>query len=140
MDLSRLFPEMSPALKRYYWRSVLPCIAFLALTVVHTQVQETVADGSPWRVVLALLPMPAWFWLLYEYIRFLRECDELERRIELGALVTSLGVWVSAAMALVMLLDVQAVRIGAQQVAALGAVLPIAVFALARHVLHRRYR
>ena len=31
MDLSRLFPEMSPALKRYYRRSILPSLAFLLL-------------------------------------------------------------------------------------------------------------
>jgi hypothetical protein len=139
MDLSRLLPEMSPALKRYYWRSVLPSLAFVLLTAARIPFLQATPAG-PWRIALGLLPLIAWFWMLYEYIRFLRECDELERRIELGALVTAMGVSVSVAMALLFVLDVQPVVLDAQQIVALTAVVPIAVFAIARHVLHRRYR
>lgn len=140
MDLSRLLPEMSPALKRYYWRSVLPSLAFVLLTAVRIPFLQDLPDAGPWRIALGLLPLVAWFWMLYEYIRFLRECDELERRIELGALVTAMGVSVSVAMALLFVLDVQPIALDAQQIVALTAMVPLAVFAIARHVLHRRYR
>ena len=140
MDLSRLFPEMSPALKRYYRRSILPSLAFLLLALVHTSVLEASPNGSPWRVALALLPLLPWLWILYDYARFLRECDELERRIELGALVAGIAMGTTTAMTLLFLLDAHVLTIDAELVAAWAAVVPIASFALARHVLHRRYR
>lgn len=140
MDWSKLIPDMSPALKRYYWRSVLPCVAFALLVLVRGPLLAMLPDPSPWRAALALLPLAGWLWLLGEYVRFLRECDELERRIELDALVAGTGAGVTTAMALLLLLDVHALRIGAEQVAGLAALVPVIVFALARHVLHRRYR
>lgn len=140
MDWSKLIPDMSPALKRYYWRSVLPCVAFALLVLVRGPLLAMLPDPSPWRAALALLPLAGWLWLLGEYVRFLRECDELERRIELDALVVGTGAGVTAAFALLLLMDVHALRIGAEQVAALAALVPITVFSLARHVLHRRYR
>lgn len=140
MGLSRLFPEMSPALKRYYLRSVLPCLAFLLLTLLHASLLEAAQGDSPWRAVVALLPLAPWFWILYEYARFLRECDELERRIELNALVAGTAIGTSTAMTLLFLLDAHVISIDAETVAALTASVPIAAFALARHVLHRRYR
>ena len=138
--LSWLLPEMSPALKRYYRRSALPCLAFVALVLARASLLDAAPDTVPWRVVLALLPLLAWFWTLAEYARFVRECDELERRIEFGAMVAGIGVSVTAAMALLFLLDARALHVGAERVAALAAVVPLVVFSLARHLLHRRYR
>lgn len=140
MDLSRLFPDMSPALKRYYWRSALPSLVFVLLTAARIPVLQGASHAGAWRFVVGLLPLLAWFWMLYEYMRFLRECDELERRIELGALVAAMGVSVSAAMTLLFVLDVQPMDLHPQRIVALAVVVPIAVFAIARHVLHRRYR
>ncbi len=140
MDWSRLFPEMSPALKRYYWRSLLPCAGFALLVAVRAPLLDAVGANAPLRTAVSLMPLLGWLWLLREYARFLRECDELERRIELGALVVGTGAGVTAAMALLLLLDVHAVRIGAEQVAGLAALVPIVVFSLARHALHRHYR
>ena len=38
------------------------------------------------RVAIALVPLPAFIWLLWSFIREVREADELERRIQLEAL------------------------------------------------------
>jgi hypothetical protein len=38
------------------------------------------------RVGIALLPLPAFLWLLWAFINDVREADELERRIQLEAL------------------------------------------------------
>ena len=140
MGWSKLLADMSPALRRYYRRSVLPSLAFALLVLVRTPLLAAAPDDAPWLVVLGLLPLAGWLWLLREYVRFLRECDELERRIELDALVVGTGAGATAAMALLLLLDVRALHIGAEQVAGVAALVPITVFALARHVLHRRYR
>lgn len=137
---SWLLTDMSPALKRYYRRSVLPCLAFVVLVLVRRPLVDALPDGAAWRAGLGLLPLVGWMWLMAEYVRFLRDCDELERRIELDALVVGTGAGVTGAFALLLLLDVHAVRIGAEQVAAIAALVPITVFSLARHVLHRRYR
>lgn len=140
MAWSRLLPEMSPALKRYYWRSVLPSLAFVLLVLVRVPTLDVLAEGSPWRIAVGLLPLVAWLWILFEYARFLRACDELERRIELGALVAAMGVSVSVSMALLLMLDVRAIALDAERAVGLAALVPLVVFSIARHVLHRRYR
>jgi hypothetical protein len=140
MDWSRLFPEMSPALKRYYWRSLLPSLAFVLLVLVRVPALDVLAEGSPWRIAVGLLPLAAWLWILREYARFLRACDELERRIELGALVAAMGVGVSVSLALLLALDVRAIALDAERAVGLAALVPLVVFSIARHVLHRHYR
>lgn len=140
MNLSRLFPEMSPALKRYYKRSVLPCLAFLLTKAVYTALSGTVLECSPWRGVIALLPLAPWLWIIYEYARFLRECDELERRIEFNALVAGTAIGTTTALTLLFLLGAHAIDMRADTVAMLAVTVPIAVFSVARHMLHRRYR
>ena len=38
------------------------------------------------RVAIALVPLPAFVWLLWSFVRDVRESDELERRVQLEAL------------------------------------------------------
>ena len=59
----------------------------------------------PLRLAIALAPVLAMAWMFAAYLRFLRDCDELERRIELGALAWAAGIVLHAAMAALFLLD-----------------------------------
>lgn len=46
---------------------------------------------SPWmRAAIALSPLPAFAWFLWEFIRAVRDADELERRIQLEALAVAM--------------------------------------------------
>ncbi len=45
---------------------------------------------SPWlRVGIALLPLPAFTWFLWAFVRSVRDSDELERRVQLEALAVA---------------------------------------------------
>ena len=137
--LRRRWQGLSPALRRYHRASALPCVVFVALAVLHEGVSGQ-PGVAPWlRVVVALAPVACLAWLFALYLRFLRDCDELERRIELGALAWAAGIVLHACMACMLLLDAGVASWQAKDVAAGAALLTIASYALVRHRLHRRY-
>ncbi len=142
MILSRLADalNMSPALRRYYRNSLLPCVAVLGLAVLQPWLQMLAAPGTPLRAAFALLPMPGLLWLFAVYLRFLRECDELERRIELHALVWAAAAAVHVGLALVFLLDADTVAWSGKHVAAAISLTLLLTYALVRLGLHRKYR
>lgn len=51
---------------------------------------EALSD-SPWRIVVALLPVPAAAWALWDFVERVRSLDELLRRIHLEALAIGFG-------------------------------------------------
>ena len=91
------------------------------------------------RTAFALGPVLAMAWMFTAYLRFLRDCDELERRIELGALAWSAGITLQAAMAAMLLLDAGVVAWSGRHVAAWLCLLLVISYALVRGWLHRRY-
>ena len=101
---TRYWHSLSPALRRYYRASVWPSLVFLALAALHEWASRS---GLPvaWRTTFALGPVLAMAWMFAAYLRFLGDCDELERRIELGALAWAAGIVLHAAMAALFLLD-----------------------------------
>ena len=137
--LQRHWQGLSPALRSYYRASALPCVVFVALAVVHEAVSREPGTAAALRAAAALAPVACMAWLFALYLRFLRDCDELERRIELGALAWAAGIVLHACMACMLLLDAGVASWQAKDVAAGAALLTIASYALVRHRLHRRY-
>ena len=136
---SRYWQSLSPALRRYYRASVWPSLAFIALAALHEWATHQPALAVPLRLAIALAPVLAMAWMFAAYLRFLRDCDELERRIELGALAWAAGITLQAAMAAMLLLDAGVAGWSGRHVAAwLCLVLAIA-YVLVRGWLHRRY-
>jgi len=84
-------------------------------------------------------PVLAMAWMFTAYLRFLGDCDELERRIELGALAWAAGIVLHAAIGALLLLDAGVVAWSARHVAAWLCLLLLASYALVRGWLHRRY-
>ena len=135
----RYWGSLSPALQRYYRAGIAPSLAFLCLAAVYEFVSRQAGIAMPWRVVAALAPVLALAWMFAIYLRFLRECDELERRIELGALAWAAGIALHAAMTALYLLDARVVDWSAKDVAAGIALMMLCGYALIRSWLHRRY-
>ncbi|HWR95438.1 MAG TPA: hypothetical protein VN248_01765 [Arenimonas sp.] len=95
---------MRTPLKRYYIRSILPMVLYTAAIILsHVLAEKT---DSPWfKAALALSPLLPIAWIFYYYFRYLAECDELERKIEMDAIAISAMSGVLSGMALLFLSD-----------------------------------
>ena len=137
--VTRYWHSLSPALQRYYRASAWPSLAFIALAVLHQWTAHKTGVPTEVRMLVALAPVVMMAWLFVQYLRFLRDCDELERRIELGALAWAAGISMLASMAAILLLDAEVVTWSAQHVATWLCLLLVGGYALVRSGLHRRY-
>jgi hypothetical protein len=131
------FFDLSPALRRYYRRSALPLAAWMLLVLARGPLLA-LSEGAAGKIALALLPMLAFAWICWEYMRFLRECDELERRIEQLAMAWSVATSMLAATAVLLLHD--AVRWSGVHVCAGLLLLQCSTYLVVRWWLHWRYR
>ena len=136
---ARYWQSLSPALQRYYRASVWPSLAFVALTALHEWAARQPGLATSLRIAVALAPVLAMAWMFAAYLRFLRDCDELERRIELGALAWAAGIVLQASMATMLLLDADLVDWSGRHVAASLGLLLVVSYAFIRGWLHRRY-
>ena len=137
--LHRYWQGLSPALRRYYRASLWPSLTFVVLAVLHEWAARAAVLPTAARIGIALAPALCMGWMFACYLRFLRDCDELDRRIELGALAWAAGITLQAAMAAMLLLDAGVAGWSGRHVAAwLCLVLAIA-YVLVRGWLHRRY-
>jgi hypothetical protein len=136
--LARYRDSLSPALRRYYRASLWPSLLFIALAV-HTWAIRLPGLTLPVRLALVLAPVLCMAWLFACYLRFLRDCDELERRIELDALAWAAGSGLLASLVAVFLLDAGVVAWPARQVAGVSGLLLVGGYGLARMLLRRRY-
>jgi hypothetical protein len=137
--LGNFWEDMSPALRRYYRASVLPSVLFVGLVYAHARVSERADIAWPLRAAVALGPVAAMAWTFVAYLHFLRDCDELERRIELGALAWSAGITVQAMLAALFLLDARVIDWRSDNVVALLGLVLLGSYAVVRAWLHRRY-
>ncbi len=137
---ARYCESLSPALRAYYRASVVPGALFLALTGLHEWLaRQPGLVAMPLRFAVALAPAAAMAWLFSCYLRFLRDCDELERGIELKALAWAAGISLQGWMALLFLLDAGLLDWPQKRLVAGLALLLLASYALVRGGLHRRY-
>lgn len=95
---------MRAPLKRYYLRSLLPMLAYTGLIVLALRMNESLQHAGL-KITLALLPLLPLAWIFYYYFRYLAECDELERKIEMDAIAISAMSGVLCGMALLFLSD-----------------------------------
>ena len=135
----RYWHGLSPALRRYYRASLWPSLLFIALVVLHEWAARRSGLALPLRIGFALAPALCLAWMFGFYLRFLRDCDELERRIELDALAWAAGISILATMAALFVLDAGLAAWPASQVTAAIGLLLICSYALVRALLHRRY-
>ena len=93
-------PDMSDALprtliRRYYREMGWAMAAYVAVMLVWKRLLDLVSDT--WlRVVVALLPALLVLWVIRAFVRYVRDSDEMQRRIELesgaiGGLLVSAG-------------------------------------------------
>ena len=80
-------PDMSDAvpraLSRRYTRELTPAMAlYIGVMLVWRQLLAHV-DTAWLRVLVALLPVLLIAWVMRAFVRYVRDCDELQRRIEL---------------------------------------------------------
>ncbi|HSD15793.1 MAG TPA: hypothetical protein VLC71_00850 [Thermomonas sp.] len=136
---SRYWQSLSPALRRYYRASVWPSVAFVAFVVLHECVSRQAGPPASLRTAFALAPVLAMAWMFAVYLRFLRDCDELERRIELDALAWAAGIGLLAVLTAMLLLDAGVVAWPARHVASGIGLLLVGGYGLVRGLLHRRY-
>lgn len=136
----RYWTGLSPALRRYYRASLLPSMAFLALAFAHEWASQHPDLTSGARAAFALAPVFGLAWLFSAYLRFLRDCDELERRVELDALAWAAGITLHGVLACLFLLDAQVLAWPAPRAVALLGLLLLGSYALVRALLHRRYQ
>jgi hypothetical protein len=95
---------MRAPLKRYYIRSIIPMLVYIALIIGSHHLAEQAV--LPWlKAALALSPLLALAWIFYYYFNYLAECDELERKIEMDAMAISAMSGVLCGMALLFLSD-----------------------------------
>ena len=134
----RYWHGLSPALRRYYRASLWPSLLFIALAVLHEWAARRSGLALPLRIGFALAPALCLAWMFGFYLRFLRDCDELERRIELDALAWAAGIGILATMAALFVLDAGLAAWPASQVTAAIGLLLICSYALVRVLLHRR--
>lgn len=130
---------LSPALRRYYRASLWPSLLFPVLAVAHEWATARPDLALAARAALAVAPVLALAWLFAAYLHFLRDCDELERRIELAALAWAAGIALHALMASLFLLDAGLLDWPAKRIVGALGVLLLGGYALIRAWLHRRY-
>lgn len=79
----------TPALRRRYLREFLPPMAAYVLLVLLSVWLLKRIDAAPLRALVALMPLPPIAFALRAIMRFIRDADELQRRIELEAVSIS---------------------------------------------------
>lgn len=138
--LTNYWQGLSPALRRYYRASALPGLLFIALSIAHEWATRQAGLAEPLRIAFALAPVLGLAWMFFAYLRFLRDCDELERRIELAALAWAAGIALHGVVACLFLLDAGLVDWQATHATAYLGLLLVGIYALIRAALHRRYQ
>lgn len=99
------------ALMRRYYREFIPAMAaYVAVMLVWRRLLDWVQIPAL-RVVVALLPALLVIWVMRAFVRFVRDSDEMQRRIELesgavGALLVSAGFLASGFLQSAKLIDV----------------------------------
>jgi hypothetical protein len=79
----------TPALRRRYLREFLPPMAAYVLLVFLSVWLLKRIDAPALRALVALLPVPPIAFALRAIVRYIRDADELQRRIELEAVSIS---------------------------------------------------
>ncbi|MDO5504940.1 MAG: hypothetical protein Q4F49_01425 [Pseudoxanthomonas suwonensis] len=126
---------------RGYRRTALPAMTlYLLLLMLSMGLLKAGIASVPLRALVALLPVAPIGWVMHALLRYLREVDELKRRIELeavgvGAMLVSLAYLAGGFLQLARVIDLPAgtAMIWVFPMMALG-------YALGKFLAQRRYR
>ena len=89
-------------------RLIPAALIFAILYIGALAVSEVESISRPLRLGIALLPVPAFLYFLYEWIRNIRRLDELECRVQLESLAVAFPLTLVLVMALGLLQRVTA--------------------------------
>lgn len=88
-----------PGLARRYYRALaLPMVAYVLVMLGWKRLLDMVGDGGL-RVLVALLPAAIVLWMMRVVVHYVRESDEMQRRIELESIAIAAMLVSSAYMA-----------------------------------------
>ena len=71
-----------PLMRRYYRDMVPAMAAYIGVMLVWKKLLNWV-ETPAWRVLVALLPALLVVWIMRAFVRYVRDSDEMQRRIEL---------------------------------------------------------
>ena len=136
---SRLFHSGTPALRRRYLREFMPAMAGYVVTLFASVWLLKHVDEPGLRALVALLPVPAIAMAMRAIVRYIRDADELQRRIELEAVSIATAFVSLGYLAAGFLQSAKVVDIPAS--AAMIWVFPLVclVYGLAKVAVSRRY-
>ncbi len=117
---------------RFVWWTLGWAVSFVAATFLL--VEEVVTGPTRWVVVA--LPALVLVQTVRTYIRFLRETDELTRRIQLDALATAFGITVVGLMGYSLVTVAGGPELGVDGLITA----PMVIWALSQFVASLRYR
>jgi len=84
--------------RRYYRELAAPMVAYVVVMLVWKRLLDLVGDGTL-RVLVALLPAAIVLWMMRVVVRYVRQSDEMQRRIELESIAIAAMLVSSAYMA-----------------------------------------
>ena len=91
--------SVRPGLARRYYRELaVPMGAYVLVMLGWKRLLDLVGDGAL-RVVVALLPAAIVLWMMRVVVRYVRQSDEMQRRIELESIAIAAMLVSSAYMA-----------------------------------------
>ena len=129
---------MSPAMKRMHRRLIASMALMLVTVLVRARWGGPDASQST-RLLLSLLVILPFAWMCLLYGRFLRECDELERAMELSILAWTGGIVFASLPLIMMALNLGLVAWDGPRVVYVVSWLATATMLVVRTVLRRRY-
>lgn len=128
---------MRPAYLRYHLRSIVPLLLVIVLMLLPRWLPAGLPEAV--QVAVRLLPLVPMAFIYLYYLRYLRESDELERKVEVEALALSAIATMLVGLGALLLGEEPGIAPAAE--ASLVAVLLVQVgsYMLARLWLRRRY-
>ena len=131
------FMRWSPALARMYLRSVVPMLLWLGAVVLLLR-SARYSPASAWGLVAVAAVCVVWMFLVY--LRFLRECDELERRLELLAMGWGMCLGITVGTVLFLTLELELLTLATGDALAVLLLVVGVTYMLVRLLLRWHYR
>lgn len=130
---------MRAPLKRYYLKSILPGLLYIGLTIAAYTLEPSVSSQAV-KTGLAVLPLPPLVWIFWLYFRYLGECDELERKIEMDAMAVSAMTGLLAGYSLLLLHDFQVLGLNTREMLSVLVLVIALAYLVTRYVGIWRFR
>jgi peptidoglycan/LPS O-acetylase OafA/YrhL len=129
---------MRQPLRRYYLHSVLPIAVMTLLLLMQPAALQRLEDPLA-QTTFVLLPLAPMALVLRLLLRYLRECDELERQVEVSALGCSAIATLMVAAGCALLYGAGLLPLHGGEAAVAILLTQTAVYGAARLWLQRRY-